>query len=76
MHPLIDHQSHMNLIIFKWSNGLVVMISVLHSVYFTEGLQFDPGLDQLFAWPVINYIVNDFSADRIRLSTRLVIVFR
>ena len=29
---------------YQRSNGLVVMISVLH----TEGLQFDPGLDQLF----------------------------
>ena len=30
-------------------NGLVVMISVSH-VVFTEGLQFDPGLNQLFAF--------------------------
>jgi hypothetical protein len=38
------HVIHSQNLIYRWFNGLVVMISVLH----TEGLRFDPGLNQPF----------------------------
>ena len=40
------------------SNGLVVMISVLH----TEGLQFDPGLDHFLFWSYVGTLSSFRSA--------------
>ena len=58
-----------------WFNGLVVMISVLH----TEGLRFDPGLNQSFLVSVSFVSVSDVSlmqiqTRRVNMTTAPIII--